>query len=364
MLINRSGFRTFNDYDLGATLDGQLSRIKKEIEVDIKSSRPENDTEYVTRQSEKYKIQPLTFDQNNLTATTSEKMIRSEYFGSGFLVEPGERYSKEVISFHLPFSGDESLLRCVPSTRIMWTEEVALENKEIVFDVINFSNNAENVKAEEEKVLKYLIEQAGHVNKQVNQYNANLEKIIRDAIGNSVEKITQQSELLSKIGVSLKNKNMVNSVSEPTEKNRTSHIVAKKTKEFDVFICHASEDKPFVKNLAEALRKEGIEVWYDDFQLGWGDDLRPAIDNGLKNSHYGLVIFSKSFLAKKKWTEYELNGLFAKEKKGRNVILPIWHDITRDDIVQYSSSLADRLAKSSSSIPEIISELKKLLKNK
>jgi len=95
------------------------------------------------------------------------------------------------------------------------------------------------------------------------------------------------------------------------EKIPVSRVLSKKTKKFDVFICHASEDKAFVEKLAEELRVAGIEVWYDDFQLGWGDDLRPAIDNGLKNSLYGLVVLSKSFLAKKKWTEYELNGLFA-----------------------------------------------------
>ncbi len=362
MLVNKSGFRIFNEYDLGATLDAQLSRTKKDVEIDIKSSRPEDDTEYITRQLEKYKIQPLIFNQGNLTVTTSEKMIRAEYFGSGFFVDPGKSYPKEVFSFHLPFSGDENLLHCVPSTRIMWTEEVSLENKEIVFDVINFNNDAEKIKAEKEKVLNYLVEQTGHINKQVSHYNTSLEQIIRDAIGYTIEKITQQSDLLSKIGVPLKNTNEVILTHEPTEKAPASRIVAKKTKKFDVFICHASEDKPFVKKLAEALRKVGIEVWYDDFQLGWGDDLRPTIDNGLKNSHYGLVIFSKSFLAKKKWTEYELNGLFAKENQDRKVILPIWHDITRDDIAQYSPSLANRLAKSSSSIKEIISELKKLLK--
>ncbi|MFA5084518.1 MAG: toll/interleukin-1 receptor domain-containing protein [Candidatus Paceibacterota bacterium] len=361
MLVNRAGFRIFNDYDLGATLDAQLSSIKKDIEIDIKSSHPENNTDYIARQLDKYKIQPLIFDQDNLTVTTSEKMIQAEYFGSGFFVEPGKSYSKEVLSFHLSFSGDEKLLHCVPSTRILWTEEVILENNEIVFDVINFSNDADKIKSEKDKVLKYLIDQAGYINTQVNQYNTNLEKFIKDAIGATLGKITQQSDLLSKIGVPLKNTRTVRLAPESIEKASTSRVITKKTKEFDVFICHASEDKSFVEKLAEALKKANIEVWYDDFQLGWGDDLRPVIDNGLKNSRYGLVIFSKSFLAKKKWTEYELNGLFAKEKQGIKVILPIWHDITRDDIAQYSPSLADRLAKSSSSIKEIISELNKLL---
>lgn len=39
-------------------------------------------------------------------------------------------------------------------------------------------------------------------------------------------------------------------------------------KEYDVFISHASEDKEEVaRPLAEALRKNGLSVWYDEFEL-------------------------------------------------------------------------------------------------
>jgi hypothetical protein len=89
-------------------------------------------------------------------------------------------------------------------------------------------------------------------------------------------------------------------------------------------------------------------VWFDKSALEWGDDLRSAIDRGLANCRYGIVVFSKAFLRKKKWTEYELNSLFALEQPGRKVILPIWHGITRDDLIQYSPAFADRLAKISS----------------
>jgi hypothetical protein len=60
------------------------------------------------------------------------------------------------------------------------------------------------------------------------------------------------------------------------------------------------------------------------------------------------VVFSQAFLRKKKWTEYELNALFAREQAGNKLILPIWHEITREDLLQYSPAFADRLAKLSS----------------
>lgn len=131
---------------------------------------------------------------------------------------------------------------------------------------------------------------------------------------------------------------------------------------WDVFVCHASEDKEYCEPLAKALEGAGIRVWLDKIVLQWGDDLRPEIDRGLRECHYGIVILSKTFLRKKKWTEYELNSLFARERVGQKRILPIWHGITREDLLEYSPGLADRLAKvSSDSYEDIVRSLCEIL---
>jgi hypothetical protein len=114
---------------------------------------------------------------------------------------------------------------------------------------------------------------------------------------------------------------------------------------YDVFICHASEDKnQFVRPLANHLRKFHVEVWYDEFSLKIGDSLRESIDKGLSKSRYGIVVLSPSFF-NKKWTQRELNGLTAREMAGEDqVILPIWHNINIQDILKYSPPLADKKA--------------------
>jgi hypothetical protein len=126
-------------------------------------------------------------------------------------------------------------------------------------------------------------------------------------------------------------------------------IQSQQPEKWDVFISHASEDKPYVDPLATALRAAGVSVWYDQMILNWGDDLRPMIDNGLINCRFGIVVLSKAFLSKKKWTEHELNGLFAREQAGQKLVLPIWHGINRGNLLEYSPTLADRLAKISDS---------------
>jgi hypothetical protein len=113
---------------------------------------------------------------------------------------------------------------------------------------------------------------------------------------------------------------------------------------YDVFICHASEDKDdFVRPLAEALQKEHVEVWYDEFSLKLGDSIRRAIDKVLRQSRFGVVVLSKAFF-KKQWTQYELDGLTELEIGKTKVILPIWHDVTRQEVLAYSPPLAGRKA--------------------
>lgn len=113
---------------------------------------------------------------------------------------------------------------------------------------------------------------------------------------------------------------------------------------YDAFISHAGEDKKqVVQPLARELTRLGLRVWYDEFELRVGDSLRQSIDRGLATSAYGIVILSSAFF-RKKWPEYELNGLVAREIGGRAAILPVWHRVNRNDVMEYSPTLADRVA--------------------
>lgn len=130
-------------------------------------------------------------------------------------------------------------------------------------------------------------------------------------------------------------------------------------REFDVFVSHASEDKAtVVRPLADALQERGLSVWYDEFELRIGDSLRQKIDEGISRSRFGVVILSKAFLSKG-WTSYELDGLVTMAVNKRQVLLPIWHDISKDEVISYSPSLADKVALRTAdySISEIADEI-------
>lgn len=115
--------------------------------------------------------------------------------------------------------------------------------------------------------------------------------------------------------------------------------------EYDVFVSHATEDKEsFSDEFVRILReKYNLKVWYDAISIKWGDSIRTEIDKGLKKSKFGVVILSRSYVSKY-WTNYELEGLFQREVNGGKLILPIWHNITKQEVQQFSLSLAGKMA--------------------
>jgi hypothetical protein len=128
------------------------------------------------------------------------------------------------------------------------------------------------------------------------------------------------------------------------ERSSVKVVQKKKPVHYDAFICHASEDKRrVVKPLARQLAQGGFDVWYDEFEMRVGDSLRRSIDKGLRRSRFGIVVLSKHFFAKQ-WPKYELDGLIAREVRGKKVILPVWHGVTQKEVLKYSPTLADRVA--------------------
>ena len=134
---------------------------------------------------------------------------------------------------------------------------------------------------------------------------------------------------------------------------------------FDVFISHASEDKEnVVRPLATALRDAGLSVWYDEFEFKMGDSLRRKIDKGLANSRFGVVVLSRAFFGRG-WPEYELDGLVTRTVSGEQVLLPVWHNVTKREVMDYSPSLADRIARSTAThtVEEIAADIVGVIRN-
>lgn len=145
---------------------------------------------------------------------------------------------------------------------------------------------------------------------------------------------------------------------------RQSDSVNDNNEEYDFFISHAFEDKEdFVDEFVDELKKQDIRVWYDNDKLKIGDSMRKKIDNGLRKSKYGIVVLSPDYIKEGKyWTGAEFNGLFQMESIGSKII-PIWHKLKKEEVMEYSPMIADRKAANTTNMTasEIAILLKELL---
>lgn len=135
--------------------------------------------------------------------------------------------------------------------------------------------------------------------------------------------------------------------------------------QYDVFVSHAWEDKEdFVEEFIQELRDLEIRVWYDKSRIKWGDSMRAKIDEGLKKSRFGVAVLSPNYIAEGKyWTKAELDGLFQMESVNGKTLLPIWHKLTKKEVMNYSPIIASKLAMNTASMTakEIAEKLKELL---
>jgi hypothetical protein len=112
---------------------------------------------------------------------------------------------------------------------------------------------------------------------------------------------------------------------------------------FHAFLSHAGADKPFVRALKSALEVLGWTTWLDEVEALPGRSLRQQLDNGLRNSRFGIVVLSDAFFAKR-WPQRELDALFALEDDERTLILPVWLKLTEDSVRNFSAILSSRVA--------------------
>jgi len=108
----------------------------------------------------------------------------------------------------------------------------------------------------------------------------------------------------------------------------------------DVFILHVPEDKAVVRAFAFALRKKGLKVAYDDFELVKGDSAHKKVNAGMGSSRFGVAVISRPFVMQG-WVTGGVGGLAVRPLSGKQSLMPLWHDITRNEVLEFCADIAD-----------------------
>ncbi len=341
----------FSKHDVLSVLENSKRRLKAAY-----LTLPDNealDEDAIQRLKHEYmldvpvlKTGEMSYEENKTKIDARRLPNRIFFPGGGPVMED----ATELI-VHIPFDGDPGVFNVAPSAYNSRIAEGEVVGQELLLRLTVVDSNYD-IQGHIDREVQQINWALTHLREKDAYFSRELGAVLAQAVANRKRAMESRSSITGRLNIPQRQ-----AAPQPPPTSaapaRTAPVkkpaLQKQDEKWDVFISHASEDKPYVEPLAKALEAAGVSVWYDRLVLEWGDDLRPMIDNGLVNCRYGVVVLSKAFLGKKKWTEHELNGLFARERAGKKLVLPIWHGITRDDLLQYSPALADRLAKISES---------------
>lgn len=98
-------------------------------------------------------------------------------------------------------------------------------------------------------------------------------------------------------------------------------------KRLHVFLCHASQDKPVIRELYRRLCSEGwIEPWLDEEKILPGQDWNLEIEKGLETADAVIVCLSSQSVSKEGYIQKELRNVLdlALEKpEGTIFVIPL-----------------------------------------
>lgn len=93
-----------------------------------------------------------------------------------------------------------------------------------------------------------------------------------------------------------------------------------------VYLAHASEDKARVRPIAEYLMANGIDVWFDEWEIEPGDSLRQKMEEGLGAMTHFVVVLTKTSVGKP-WVAKEIDVGLVQQVGGKSRFVPLVVDL-------------------------------------
>lgn len=132
-----------------------------------------------------------------------------------------------------------------------------------------------------------------------------------------------------------------NEVSALERYRATVETVGPRAESYDLFLCHAWDDRrETATELHDLLEAENVSVWFSEKDIVLGQPFMREIDKGLAKTRIGLVLITPAFLKR-----IDSGGVSEKELSellSRDLLIPVAHGVTYDDIRSVSPLLGSR----------------------
>jgi hypothetical protein len=197
-------FRAFSEDS--SVIENQKQRISSAI-----NSQPDNyilnvnKEEYIQHLVSEFTITPVEIHKDQLSASTYEAQIPAEHHPTFYCsLDSGKSYPRDVIKYHLPFSGDPELLKMRASTYTLSSPRITVEDGCICFEIINFNLTPETIKQEADSIINSLESQNQHLTRDLNAFNAQIEGLATQAFDSEKQQLLKKNDLMSSLGVPIR----------------------------------------------------------------------------------------------------------------------------------------------------------------
>ena len=93
------------------------------------------------------------------------------------------------------------------------------------------------------------------------------------------------------------------------------------SEQFDVFLCHNSQDKPEVRKIARQLQQKGLKPWLDEWELQPGLPWQRELERQITNIRASAVFVGNSGLGP--WQEMEIEAYLRRFVNQGSPVIPV-----------------------------------------
>jgi hypothetical protein len=144
---------------------------------------------------------------------------------------------------------------------------------------------------------------------------------------------------------------------EPLPATRATGAEMRHSSRPTIFLCHSSLDKPFVNRIAFELRKLGLGIWLDKWDILVGDSIVDRIEKGIEENDYLGIVLSPDSI-ESEWVHREWTAAYLRELEERKVIiLPILYRTCKIPLMLRGREYADFTASYDDGLYQLVERL-------
>lgn len=169
-----------------------------------------NIDDYIAHLKQKFELDVPKFHLDEVYIDTKEKDIPADRFPryDFMFMDSNKSYKKQVVIYHIPYSGNIELLQLRPNPMTMMTAVGNFDTRQkcALIEVVNFYDDPEKIKSQYSQLLGNLMSNYDNIRNNCNQYNLGLESFIKRSIVQRKQEVLKKNSLLSALGVPIRKK--------------------------------------------------------------------------------------------------------------------------------------------------------------